>query len=161
MRIIHRYLGFFLAGIMAVYAISGMVLIFRDTDFLKQETLISKEIKKGAHPKELSKLLKVKRLNITKTENEKIYFQIGYYDQKTGLAEYTVTKLPSVLDKMTHIHKSKSSEPLYFLNLFFGGSLLFFVISTFWMFTPKSSIFKKGIYFSLGGILLTLILLYF
>ena len=93
-------------------------------------------------------------------ENEKIYFQIGYYDQKTGLAEYTVTKLPSVLDKMTHIHKSKSSEPLYFLNVFFGGSLLFFVISTFWMFTPKSSIFKKGMYFSLGGILLTLILLY-
>ena len=35
MRIYHRYLGFFLAGIMAVYAISGIVLIFRDTDFLK------------------------------------------------------------------------------------------------------------------------------
>ena len=36
MRIIHRYLGFFLAGIMAVYALSGIVLILRDTDFLKQ-----------------------------------------------------------------------------------------------------------------------------
>lgn len=33
MRVYHRYLGFFLAGIMAVYAISGVVLIFRDTDF--------------------------------------------------------------------------------------------------------------------------------
>ena len=30
MRIFHRYLGFFLAGIMAVYALSGIVLIFRD-----------------------------------------------------------------------------------------------------------------------------------
>jgi uncharacterized iron-regulated membrane protein len=37
MRIYHRYLGFFLAGIMAVYAISGVVMIFRDTDFLKQK----------------------------------------------------------------------------------------------------------------------------
>jgi uncharacterized iron-regulated membrane protein len=28
MRIYHRYLGFFLAGIMAVYAVSGVVMIF-------------------------------------------------------------------------------------------------------------------------------------
>jgi uncharacterized iron-regulated membrane protein len=41
MRIIHRYLGFFLSGIMAVYALSGIVLIFRDTDFLKQEKIIT------------------------------------------------------------------------------------------------------------------------
>ena len=37
MRIIHRYLGFFLAGIMAVYALSGIVLIFRDTNIFKKE----------------------------------------------------------------------------------------------------------------------------
>jgi len=39
MRIYHRYLGFFLAGIMAIYALSGIVLIFRDTNFLKQERM--------------------------------------------------------------------------------------------------------------------------
>ena len=37
MRIYHRYLGFFLAGIMAIYSISGIIMIFRDTDFLKKE----------------------------------------------------------------------------------------------------------------------------
>ena len=37
MRIYHRYLGFFLSGIMAMYAISGIILIFRNTDFLKNE----------------------------------------------------------------------------------------------------------------------------
>jgi uncharacterized iron-regulated membrane protein len=42
MRIYHRYLGFFLAGIMAVYAISGVVMIFRDTDFLKSERTVEK-----------------------------------------------------------------------------------------------------------------------
>ena len=40
MRVLHRYLGFFLAGIMAVYALSGIVLIFRDTDFLKSEQTV-------------------------------------------------------------------------------------------------------------------------
>jgi uncharacterized iron-regulated membrane protein len=37
MRIYHRYLGFFLAGIMAIYSVSGIIMIFRDTDFLKKE----------------------------------------------------------------------------------------------------------------------------
>lgn len=37
MRVIHRYLGFFLAGIMAVCATSGIIMIFRTTDFLKQK----------------------------------------------------------------------------------------------------------------------------
>ena len=160
MRIIHRYLGFFLVVIMSVYAISGIVLIFRDTDFLRQETLISKEIKKEAQPKELSKLLKIKRIKITKSEAGKIYFQNGFYDQKTGIAEYTTKELPFVLKKMTTLHKSKSSEPLYFLNIFFGISLLFFALSSFWMYTRKSSILKKGLYFTLGGILITLILLF-
>ena len=31
-RILHRYLGFFLAGIMMIYAVSGITLIFRNTD---------------------------------------------------------------------------------------------------------------------------------
>ena len=30
MRITHRYLGYFAAGIMAVYALSGVLLIYRD-----------------------------------------------------------------------------------------------------------------------------------
>jgi len=30
-----RYLGYFLAGIMTVYALSGSTMIFRETSFLK------------------------------------------------------------------------------------------------------------------------------
>jgi uncharacterized iron-regulated membrane protein len=39
MRIFHRYLGFFLAGIMATYSISGIILIFRETEFLKSDVV--------------------------------------------------------------------------------------------------------------------------
>ena len=79
-----------------------------------------------------------------------------------GLAETThrIEKLPYVLDQMTHLHKAKSADPLYFLNIFFGLALLFFVISSFWMFMPHTSIFKKGLYFTLAGIVITLILLF-
>jgi hypothetical protein len=160
MRIIHRYLGFFLAGIMTVYSLSGILLIFRDSDFLKQETHITKEVKKNAQPKNLGKLLGLKRIKTETKEDSKIYFQGGVYDPKTGIAEYTRKEHSIFLSKMIHLHKAKSSEPLFFLNVFFGASLLFFVISSFWMFMPKTSIFKKGIYFTLGGILLTLVLLF-
>lgn len=160
MRILHRYLGFFLAGIMAVYAISGVVLIFRDTDFLKREQL--KVIKVAAHLKkeDLGKALKMRRFDVEKEQAEVIYFRDGVYNKETGVARITTKELPYVLDKMTHLHKASSEDPLYWLNVFFGFSLLFFVVSAFWMYVPKTKAFKSGLLFSLAGLVLTLILLF-
>jgi len=160
MRIFHRYLGFFLAGIMAVYAISGIVLVFRNTDFLKKEVLIEKTVASNLPDKELGSKLKIKRLKIDRKEGGIYYFKQGTYNSQTGEAKYSVKKLPFVMEKMTHLHKATTNDPLYWLNLFFGVSLLFFVISAFWMFMPSSKVFKKGIYFTLGGIILTLIMLF-
>jgi hypothetical protein len=160
MRVIHRYLGFFLAGIMAMYALSGIVLIFRDTDFLKTEKQVTKQVKTDAKADELGGLLKMK-VRVEKEESNIITFnKNGTYDKSTGAVQYTSKDLPFVLDKMTHLHKAESKDPLFFLNIFFGLSLLFFVISSFWMFMPSSDIFKKGMYFTIGGIVLTLILLF-
>lgn len=160
MRVIHRYLGFFLAGIMAVYALSGVLLIFRDTDFLKQKKQIVQMIKPNASEKEIGEQLKMRQFKVDKTEGDLLYFRDGTYNKSTGKAEFTVKELPTILEKMTHLHKAKTEDPLYFFNIFFGLSLLFFVISSFWMFMPSTSIFKKGMYFALGGIILTLILLF-
>ena len=160
MRVIHRYLGFFLVGIMAVYAMSGIVLIFRETDFLKNEKQITKQVKANVQPEELGKLLQMKDLKIDKEEGNILFFKNGTYDKNTGTAQYKVKELPRILDKMTHLHKAKSADPLFFFNIFFGLSLFFFVISSFWMFMPNSSTFKKGMYFTIGGIVLTLILLF-
>jgi hypothetical protein len=160
MRVIHRYLGFFLAGIMAVYALSGIVLIFRDTDFLKQEKHITKQVKPNATAEELGKEVQIKALKIDKEEGNIQFFKNGTYDKSTGTTNYTVKQLPFVLDKMTHLHKAKSAEPLFFLNIFFGLALLFFVTSSFWMFMPSTDTFRKGMYFTMGGILLTLLLLF-
>ncbi|MFM8743655.1 MAG: hypothetical protein ACKODM_10070, partial [Cytophagales bacterium] len=65
------------------------------------------------------------------------------------------------LEKLTKMHKATTKSPLFFLNIFFGISLLFFVISAFWMFIPTSDIFKKGLYFTAAGIVLTIIMLLF
>ena len=79
MRVIHRYLGFFLAGIMAVYALSGIVLIFRDTDFLKQKEEITKELAPNIAKEELGKALEMRRFNVEKEEGNIYYFKNGTY----------------------------------------------------------------------------------
>lgn len=160
MRELHRYLGFFLAGIMFVYAVSGIVLIFRDRDTFKKSRVIEKQLEKNLSSEKLSKVLGIKKFKVLEENVGKIYFKEGEYILKTGTVKYIEKKLPYLLNKMTHLHKAKSSDSLYFLNIFFGLSLLFFVISSFWMFLPTSPLFKKGLYFTVVGIVFALILLF-
>lgn len=159
MRITHRYLGFFLAGIMAVYAVSGVLLVYRDTDFLKNEKKYDKTIDKDLSEKQLGKELKIKNLEIEKTEGNIVHFKQGTYDLSTGQAKYAKKELPFVLDKMTKLHKSQSKDTLSPLNTFFGIALFFFVISSFWMFNPKTKAFKRGMIFTIAGLVVSIILL--
>lgn len=160
MRVIHRYLGFFLAGIMAVYSLSGIVLVFRKTDFLKKEVKVETQLAANLPMTEVGKALKIKNFSAESTAGNVVSFRGGTYDQTSGLVVQTKKELPYILGKMTHLHKATTNDPLYFLNIFFGCALLFFVISSFWMFRPSNDIFRKGMYWTVGGIVLTLILLF-
>lgn len=160
MRIWHRYLGFFLAGIMAVYALSGVILIFRDTDFLKREKKLEKKLAAGLNAEQVGKEIKIRELKFEKEDGDIKIFKQGTYNKSTGETKYTTKSLPFVLDKFTKLHKANTKHPLFYLNIFFGVSLLFFVLSSFWMFRPKTSIFKRGLYFAAAGIILTIILLW-
>lgn len=159
MRVTHRYLGYFLAGIMAVYAVSGVLLIYRDTDFLKNEKKYDQVIAKNLSEKDLGKELKINNLEVKKTEGPVLVFKQGTYNTATGEAKYRKKELPFVLDKMTKLHKSQSKETLSPLNAFFGIALFFFVISSFWMFNPKSKAFKRGMVYTAAGLVVALILL--
>jgi uncharacterized iron-regulated membrane protein len=160
MRIYHRYLGFFLAGIMAVYAISGTVLIFRETEFLKSERNLEKQLAPNLPDDEIGKALRIREFKVEKTEGDIVYYKQGTYNKASGFAQYKAKQLPFVMEKMTKLHKATTNSPLYFLNIFFAASLLFFVVSAFWMFMPKTEVFRRGIYFALGGLILSLILIF-
>ena len=159
MRIIHRYLGYFLAGIMFVYALSGIVMIFRDTNFLKTEVVLEKQLEPDLTVNELKSKIRMKG-EVNEQEGDVLFFRNGNYNQQTGVAITKKMELPFILQKMENLHKATTDSPLYFLNIFFGGSLLFFVLSAFWMYTPKMPAFRKGIYFAIGGIVLTFLLLF-
>ncbi|MCS6283774.1 MAG: PepSY domain-containing protein [Dolichospermum sp.] len=160
MRIYHRYLGFFLAGIMAVYAISGITLIFRDTDFLKSIKQVEKQVKPNLSSEELGRELRIRDLKVEKEEGDIVSFKQGTYNKATGVANYKTKQLNRFVDKLQDLHKANTKSPLFYLNIFFGLSLFFFVVSAFYMFLPGTSTFKKGLYFTLAGLVLTIILLF-
>lgn len=159
-RTIHRYIGNFLAGIMAVYAISGIVLIFRDTDFLKSEHIIEQVIEPNIKKENLAKALRVRGLKDVSETSEIISFSNGSYNKTTGVANISVMKLPLVLEKLTHLHKAKTGDPLYWFNIFFGVALLLLVITSFFMFRPKTKVFTKGLYFTMAGVALILFMIF-
>jgi hypothetical protein len=161
MRVYHRYLGFFLAGIMAIYAVSGVLLIFRTTDFLKVEKTKTENLPADIKMEDLGRALRIRDFKIDKEENGILYFRQGNFNTTTGVATVSSKELPAALEKLTNLHKANTKSPLFFLNIFFGASLLFFVVSSFWMFIPSSDIFKKGLYFTLAGAVLVLIMLLF
>lgn len=160
MRIVHRYLGFFMAGIMAVYSVSGIILVYRDTDFLKKDKHYEKKFDAQLNEKQLGKEIKIKNFEVDKTENGILYFKGGSYNSATGEAKYTKKELPYVLNKMTQLHKSQSKDKLSPLNVLFGVSLFFFVISSFWMFNTKTKAFKRGMYYTAAGLILAVILVF-
>lgn len=159
MRIWHRYLGFYLVGVMAVYAVSGTILIFRRTDTFKKEQVTEKQIKKGLTAEELPQQLKIKDLEITDNQPQLIVFKGGTYNKETGVVVERKMVYPYLLDKLIHLHKATTNSPAYWMNILFGASLMFFVISSFWMFLPHTDVFKKGVYFSLAGVIMTIVLL--
>ncbi|MBK1897950.1 hypothetical protein [Chryseobacterium paridis] len=160
MRITHRYLGYFLAGIMAIYAISGVLLVYRDTDFLKKDKKYSTTVGKDLSEKALGKELKIKNFEIESRVGNIAYFKQGAYNTTTGEAKYIKKELPFALDKMVKLHKAQSKDTLSPLNTFFGVALFFFVISSFWMFNPKTKAFKRGMIFTIAGLVVSIILIF-
>lgn len=160
MRIYHRYLGFFLAGIMAIYSISGIIMIFRETPFLKKDVHKVMTVAPNLKNEEIGPAIKIKNLKTTEEVGDIVKFKEGTYNRATGEADFTVKELPYLINKITKMHKATHKDPLYYLNIFFGLALFFFVMSSFWMFTPGTTIFKKGMYFTIAGMVLVVIMLF-
>lgn len=160
MRVYHRYLGFFLAGILAIYSISGIVMIFRNSDAFKVTKQIEETLKSGLNAQQLGQEIRIKGLQVNEQIGDVMIFDQGNYNSSTGAVSYSRKELPLLLDKMTHMHKATTNSPLFFMNIFFGLCLFFFVLSSFWMFMPGSDVFKKGLYFTLAGVILMLIMVF-
>jgi len=160
MRGLHRDVGFFIIGLIFIFTLSGIVFIYRDQDFLKQETKIEKTIPPNLKSSNLGEALKIKDIKITKTVGETIYFKEGSYNTNTGTASYSSKELPFFLKKLSEIHKTNSKSPVHWFTTIFAVLLLFLAISSMWMYKRGTKLFRRGIIIASAGILFTLLLFF-
>ncbi len=145
---------------MAIYALSGVIMIFRNTDFLKVEKQMVRTVDPGLKAEKLGQVLKIRGLKAVSETEAEIVFKEGSYNRLTGEARFSKKELPLVLKKFEEMHKATSDRPLFFLNVFFGVSLLFFVVSSFFMYLPKSRIMKVGMAYAFAGLVLAVVVVY-
>jgi len=159
MRLWHNYIGYFIAGLVIIYGLSGIVQTYRDTNFLKTDVIKEKTLSPNLPEEELGKALQIKEFKIEKTEAELVYFNTGNYNMKTGVATYTVKELYPWINKLTKLHKANSKAPAHYFTTVFGVLMLFMSVSAFWMFKPGTKLFSRGVYMSVAGIVAAIILM--
>ncbi|MFT6898431.1 MAG: hypothetical protein ACJA13_002852 [Paraglaciecola sp.] len=160
-RQLHRWLGFFLAGIMAVYAVSGILMIFRSTDFMQFQYTEERQLAQHLDVAALDTTLKLKNFKMLSETPQKIIFNFGDYDKSTGLATVSKKDYPAPLGKLVKLHKATTNSPLFILNISFGLALLFFVISAFLLIMPRAMSFKNGIKIAGVGFVFALLVVIF
>jgi hypothetical protein len=159
LRALHRDVGFFVVGLVIIYALSGIVLVYRDTDFLMRNVQVEKKLSPGIDPSELGKMLRIKGFSVTKTEGDVVHFQNGSYNKTTGLAAYTARELPFVLQKCVGLHKTVSGKTTHWYAILFGTLLCFLAVSSFWMYPNNTSMFCRGICIAVAGAVITTLVL--
>lgn len=160
MRSLHRDIGFFVIGLTIIFSVSGIVLVFRDTDFLKFNQNIERKLEPNIEASELGRVLHMRDFKVQKTEGDIVYFENGTYNKATGVAAYTSKELPAFLNKFSNFHKSSSHDFMHQIVVLYGLLLLFLALSSFWMFKTRSKFFKRGIYFAGAGFLIAIMVLF-
>jgi len=159
LRVWHRNIGFFVVGLVLVYALSGVVLTYRDREFLNREVRIEKKIAPGLSATELGDALRIKGFAVSKTEGEVVHFRNGTYNTTSGAVAYTIKEPVFPMNKFIKLHKTNSSGSASWFTTLFGASLAFLAITSFWMVPRGSGLFRRAMITATGGFLLLIVLL--
>ena len=160
MRALHRDVGFFVVGLALVYSLSGVVLLYRDTDFLMRDVQVERTLPAGLDSNELAKALHLRGFKVSTTEDDVVHFREGTYNRITGLAAYSKRELPYVLQKFVDLHKTASGKTTHWYAILFGVLLCFLAVSSFWMYRKGTGPFRRGLWIAAAGVVITAIVLF-
>lgn len=161
MRTLHRDIGFFAFGLVVIYILSGIVLIYRDTDFLKREVTVERQLKPNMEIGDVGKELRMREVKVTKTEGDMITFQNGTYNKATGAAVFTSKEVMFPFNKFINFHKAISGKATHWFSLILGVVFLFLAVSSLWMFKVNTKAFRRGMILVGVGIVFTFVILLF
>lgn len=160
MRSLHRDIGFIMIGLTIIYSLSGILLIYRDTDLLKKERQITLTVDPGMKPEDIGRTLRMRNFEILRTDDNLVIFNSGSYNRETGEVVYSSRNLPQWLNKINSLHKTSARSPLHWLGIIYGILLLFMAISSFWMFKTGTGLFRRGIILSVSGAVVILVIIF-
>ncbi len=160
MRALHRDIGFLVIGLTIVYCVSGVVLLYRDTDAFTIDKQYVETVKPNLEADKLGEALKLRRLQVTSESADTIFFNYGTYCKSTGLADYTINTYPDLVWKINGFHKTKSRFGSHWLGLVYSIMLFFLAVSSFWMYKPKSNKLKRGLVLAAIGFIVAIAALY-
>lgn len=150
MRTWHRVFGYLAIGITLVYALSGIVLNYRNTNFMKTEKQVERTITPGLTAEELGTALRLPGFKVIESTDDIINFNSGSYNSVTGEVNYSSFEYVFPFNKFSKLHKSVSSNGLHLFGVIYGIILLFLAVSSYWMHKPGTKHYKD--FFLYGGI---------
>ncbi|WP_372753896.1 hypothetical protein [Labilibaculum sp.] len=159
MRSLHGDIGFIVLGLTIIYSLSGIVLIYRQSDFLKSEKQIEVQLSPNLSELELGAKLEMRHFKISEKTDNYYIFEAGSYNRENGLAVYNKKSLPILFEKLIGLHKVSNKSKIYWATTIYGVLLFFLAISSLWMFKPNSKRFKRGIILSVTGLVVAIVLL--
>ena len=159
MRFLHNKIGFFIVGLVVIYSLSGIVQIYRDTDFLKHEITNEKQLAPHLNEAQLGSNLRMRDFKVIRTAGDTLYFKEGTYNSSTGKASYLTKEWYSWIVPFTELHKSSSKDTGHYLTTLFGICLFFMSVSAFWMFKPGTKLFSSGVLLTIAGVIASIIML--
>jgi len=159
MRILHRDIGFFVIGLTVIYGVSGIMLTYRDTGFLKSEQQVEKQLEPGLQSGQLLRALHLKDVKIIGENDNTVQFSAGSYDKQSGEASYVSNELPWLLRTFNNLHFVSSQDSRHWFTTLYAFLLLFLAVSSFWMYKPGSRYFKRELVIALSGFAVSIIML--
>ena len=143
MRSLHRDIALITIGFSIGYALSGILLVYRNTDFWKKERTFEMRIAKGISAEKLGGALFIRNLTVQKEENGIYYFKQGHYNSLTGEAVITKFTYPRLADKMVNLHKMSGNSKFHWISTVYGAMLFFLVVTSFFMFSKKIKLLRR------------------
>lgn len=157
MRKLHRDFGYLAIGLTLIYALSGILLMFRGSDFMMKEVAYEKNLSKEMNVEQLEGELAYRRFKVKKETGDKIIFNVGAYDKRSGVATYTLREYVAPFNMFVSLHKIGSSSPALWFMVGYGSILAFLAISALFMYAPRHHHFKRGMVLTLIGVVVAII----
>lgn len=165
MRALHRDVGFFLIGMVIIYSVSGITMIYRDKGVFDVTNEYAEVLEPSLKLQQVGQAIEKKNIKEVSSDGAIIYFKqsakiTGSYNRETGETQWTAQEPPFIIKQFNKLHKANSKNVQHWFSVIFGVMLLFLAISSFWMFKPGTRLFNRGVILAILGIIGAIALLY-